>query len=87
MSGSSRFSQLMSAEAGEIERRLQALEKRLNIPGARASISQSENVGSTLFVPSFRDGSKATTLNQNDNYSPKNLLRQKFFSRVGDSSV
>jgi hypothetical protein len=37
MPGSSRFSQL--AEAGEIERRLQALEKRLNIAGARASTS------------------------------------------------
>jgi hypothetical protein len=37
MSGSSRFSELISAEAGEIERRLQALEKRLNVAGARAS--------------------------------------------------
>jgi hypothetical protein len=37
MSGSSRFSELISAEAGEIERRLRALEKRLNVAGARAS--------------------------------------------------
>jgi hypothetical protein len=37
MSGSSRFSQL--AEAGEIERRLQALEKGLNIAGVRAATS------------------------------------------------
>ena len=43
MSGSSRFSQLISAEAGEIERRLQALEKRLNIAGTRAST----NAGNT----------------------------------------
>src|SRR5262245_31410374 len=33
MSGSSRFSQSISAEAGEIGRRLEALEKRLNIAG------------------------------------------------------
>ena len=37
MSGSSRFGQLTSAQTGEIERRLQALEKRLNLAGARAS--------------------------------------------------
>jgi hypothetical protein len=37
MSGSSRFSELISAEAGEIERRLRALEKRLNVAGARPS--------------------------------------------------
>ena len=43
MSGSSRFSRLISAEAGEIERRLQALEKRLNIAGTRAST----NAGNT----------------------------------------
>jgi ElaB/YqjD/DUF883 family membrane-anchored ribosome-binding protein len=43
MSGSSRFSRLISAEAGEIERRLQALEKRLNIAGTRVST----NAGNT----------------------------------------
>jgi ElaB/YqjD/DUF883 family membrane-anchored ribosome-binding protein len=43
MSGSSRFSRLISAEAGEMERRLQALEKRLNIAGTRAST----NAGNT----------------------------------------
>jgi hypothetical protein len=37
MSGLSRFGQLTSAQTGEIERRLQALEKRLNLAGARAS--------------------------------------------------
>jgi len=37
MSGSSRFSQLTSAQTGEIERRLHALEKRLNEIGSRAS--------------------------------------------------
>jgi hypothetical protein len=51
MSGSSRFSQLISAEAGEIERRLRALEKRLNIAGARASINArdtAENLGDAI---------------------------------------
>ena len=51
MSGSSRFSQLISAEAGEIERRLQALEKRLNIAGARASTNAwdtAENLGDAI---------------------------------------
>ena len=37
MSGLSRFGQLTSAQTGEIERRLQALGKRLNLAGARAS--------------------------------------------------
>jgi ElaB/YqjD/DUF883 family membrane-anchored ribosome-binding protein len=49
MSGSSRFSQL--AEAGEIERRLQALEKGLNIAGARAATSArdtAENLGDAI---------------------------------------
>ena len=45
MSGSSRFSQLISVEAGEIERRLQALEKRLNVAGARASINAQDTAG------------------------------------------
>ena len=44
MSGSSRFSQLISAETGEIERRLQALEKRLNISGARASANARDTI-------------------------------------------
>jgi ElaB/YqjD/DUF883 family membrane-anchored ribosome-binding protein len=51
MSGSSRFNQLISAEAGEIERRLRALEKRLNIAGARASTSArdtAENLGDAI---------------------------------------
>ena len=37
--------QLISAEAGEIERRLQALEKRLNVAGARASINARDTAG------------------------------------------
>ena len=45
MSGSSRFSQLTSAQTGEIERRLHALEKRLNEIGARASTSSRDIVG------------------------------------------
>ena len=45
MSGSSMFSQLISAETGEIERRLQALEKRLNVAGARASINARDTAG------------------------------------------
>src|SRR6516162_411557 len=51
MSGSSRFNQLISAEAGEIERRLRALEKRLNIAGTRASTSArdtAENLGDVI---------------------------------------
>ena len=49
MSGSSRFSELISAEAGEIERRLQALEKRLNVAGARASArNTAENLGDAV---------------------------------------
>ena len=51
MSGSSRFSQLISAEAGEIERRLRALEKRLNVVGARASTNArdtAENLGDAI---------------------------------------
>ena len=60
MSGSSRFGQL--AEAGEIERRLQALEKRLNIAGARASASArdtAENLGDAIasgWADRFRQG-------------------------------
>ena len=45
MSGSSRFGQLTSAQTGEIERRLQALEKRLNEIGARASTNSRDIVG------------------------------------------
>jgi len=39
MSGSSRFGQLASAQTGEIERRLQTLEKRLSEIGGRARAS------------------------------------------------
>ena len=45
MSGRSGFSQLTSAQTGEIERRLQALEKRLNEIGARAPTSSRDIVG------------------------------------------
>jgi ElaB/YqjD/DUF883 family membrane-anchored ribosome-binding protein len=45
MSGSSRFSELTSAQAGEIERRLHALEKRLNEIGARASTNSRDIAG------------------------------------------
>ena len=45
MSGSSRFGQLASAQAGEIEQRLRALEKRLNEIGARASTNSRDLVG------------------------------------------
>src|SRR5262249_62268773 len=45
MSGSSRFSQLTSAQTREIERRLHALEKRLNEIGARASTNSRDIVG------------------------------------------
>ena len=45
MSGSSRFSELTSAQAGEIERRLHALEKRMNEIGARASTNSRDIAG------------------------------------------
>ena len=45
MSGLSRFSQLTSAQTGEIERRLHALEKRLNEIGARASTNSRDIAG------------------------------------------
>ncbi len=45
MSGSSRFSQLTSAQTGEIERRLHALEKRLNEIGTHASTNNRDIVG------------------------------------------
>ena len=45
MSGSSRFGQLASAQAGEIEQRLQTLEKKLTGIGARASTNSRDIVG------------------------------------------
>ncbi len=45
MSGSPRFSQLTSAETDEIERRLNALEKRLNEIGTRFSTNSRDIVG------------------------------------------
>jgi hypothetical protein len=45
MSGSSRFSELTSAQAREIDRRLHALEKRLNEIGARASTNSQDIAG------------------------------------------
>ena len=45
MSGLSRFSQLTSAQTGEIERRLQAVERKLNEIGARASTNSRDIVG------------------------------------------
>ena len=69
MSGSSRFSQLISAETGEIERRLQALEKRLNISGAPASVNAQdtiENLGGAVasalsgWADRFRQGARTT---------------------------
>ena len=65
MSDSSRLSQSISAEAGEIGRRLQALEKRLNTAGARASTNArdaAENLGDTVasalsgWADRFREG-------------------------------
>ncbi len=45
MSGSPRFSQLTSAQTDEIERRLNALEKRLNEIGTRFSTNSRDIVG------------------------------------------
>jgi hypothetical protein len=70
MSGSSRFSELISAEAGEIERRLRALEKRLNVAGARASTNArntaenlSDAVASALsdWADRFRQGASTVS--------------------------
>jgi hypothetical protein len=70
MSGSSRFSELVSAEAGEIERRLRALEKRLNVAGARASTNArntaenlSDAVASALsdWADRFRQGASTVS--------------------------
>jgi hypothetical protein len=44
MSGSSRFDQLTAAQVGQFERRLQALEKRLNAVGARASTTNGRDI-------------------------------------------
>jgi hypothetical protein len=58
----------LSAEAGEIGRRLQALEKRLNIAGARASTTARdtvENLGDSIasalsgWADRFREGASA----------------------------
>ena len=45
MSGSPRFTQLTSVQTGEIERRLNALEKRLNEIGTRFSANSRDVVG------------------------------------------
>ena len=45
MTVSSRFSQLTSTQTGEIERRLNALEKRLSEIGTRASINSRDLIG------------------------------------------
>jgi ElaB/YqjD/DUF883 family membrane-anchored ribosome-binding protein len=42
MSGSSRYSRALSAEVGEIERRLRSLEKNLETVGARAATNAKE---------------------------------------------
>ena len=65
MLGSSRFGQLASVQTGEIERRLQTLEKRLNEIGARASTNSRDIVGDlseviasalSTWVDRFRQG-------------------------------
>jgi ElaB/YqjD/DUF883 family membrane-anchored ribosome-binding protein len=45
MSGSSRYSRVLSAEVSEIERRLRSLEKNLESIGARASTNARETAG------------------------------------------
>ena len=68
MSGSSRFSQLTSAQTGEIERRLHALEKRLNEIGSRASTNSRDMIGDlsdviasalSNWADRFREGASA----------------------------
>lgn len=69
MSGSSRYSRAISAEVGDIERRLRALEKNLERIGARASTNARETaeglgdaIASALFGWADRFRQSATAL-------------------------
>ena len=95
MSGSSRFSELISAEAGEIERRLRALEKRLNVAGARASThaqATAENLGDAVasalsgWADRFRQG--AGTVGDQSAAFSKDAARLGTIAidRIGDES-
>jgi ElaB/YqjD/DUF883 family membrane-anchored ribosome-binding protein len=68
MLGSSKYGRVMSAEAGEIGRRLQALEKSLEKIGARASTNggdTAQNLGDAIasalsgWADRFREGASA----------------------------
>jgi hypothetical protein len=95
MSGSSRFGQLTSAQTGEIERRLQALEKRLNEIGARASTNSQDLVGDlsdviasalSTWADRFRQG--AGTVGDQSAALGKDAARlgTMAFDRIGDES-
>jgi ElaB/YqjD/DUF883 family membrane-anchored ribosome-binding protein len=71
MSGASRYSRAISAEVGEIERRLRSLEKNLEKIGARASAtatdtaqSLGDTVGSALLGWADRFRQSASTLGE-----------------------
>jgi hypothetical protein len=83
MSGSSRFGQL--AEAGEIERRLQALEKRLNIAGARVPTKArdtAEDLGDAIasaltgWADRFRQGASTVGTNHRRSAGMRRGLEQ-----------
>jgi hypothetical protein len=95
MSGSSRFGQLTSAQTGEIERRLQALEKRLNEIGARASTNSRDIVGDlsdviasalSSWADRFRQG--ASTVGDQSAAFSKDAARlgTMAIDRIGDES-
>jgi ElaB/YqjD/DUF883 family membrane-anchored ribosome-binding protein len=95
MSGSSRFGQLASAQAGEIEQRLQTLEKKLTGIGARASTNSRDIVGDlseviasalSTWADRFREG--AGTVGDQSAALGKDAARlgTMAIDRIGDES-
>jgi ElaB/YqjD/DUF883 family membrane-anchored ribosome-binding protein len=83
MSGSSRFSQLTSAQTGEIERRLQALEKRRDIVGDLSDVIAS---ALSSWADRFRQG--ASTVGDQSAAFSKDAARlgTMAIDRIGDES-
>jgi ElaB/YqjD/DUF883 family membrane-anchored ribosome-binding protein len=89
MSGSSRFGQLTSAQTGEIERRLQELEKRLHEIGCRDIVGDlSDVIASALssWADRFRQG--ASTVGDQSAAFSKDAARlgTMAIDRIGDES-
>ena len=95
MLGSSRFSQLTSAQTAEIERRLHALEKRSNEIGARASTNSRDIAGDlgdviasalSSWAERFRQG--ASTVGDQSAAFGKDAARlgTMAIDRIGDES-